>query len=145
MRPKYKSTGFTLVELMVAVAIIAIIATAAIPQYNQYIRRADRSDGIAAMQSLLNAQERFFLSNRTDTTNLADLNVVENDNDPFIAGSYSISARQCRDGNDNAIPLTLCVEFAADSTGSQVQDGDLFMNSMGRSQRVDSNGVEHDI
>lgn len=59
MRPKYKSTGFTLVELMVAVAIIAIIATAAIPQYNQYIRRADRSDGIAAMQSLLNAQERF--------------------------------------------------------------------------------------
>ena len=38
-----KSSGFTLIELMVVVIIVAIFASVAIPSYQQYVRRANAS------------------------------------------------------------------------------------------------------
>lgn len=137
--------GFTLVELMVTVAIVAILATVAIPRYSQYVQRADRSDAIAPMQSILNAQERFFLNNRQYTVNLADLGIALNADNEYVVDNYLITARNCRDGNNAAIGLNMCVEIFANSTGSQADDGDLVMNTMGRSGRIDTGGTEHDL
>jgi len=145
MMSYHRGRGFTLIELLVTVAIIGILAAIVYPRYSQYVQRANRSDAIAPMQALLNAQERFFLSNRTYTANLRDLGVVDNDNQALIVDNYSITAQQCSDADDNAIPLTLCVELAADSTGGQADDGDLFMNTMGRSERVTTDGDTVDI
>ena len=46
--------GFTLVELMITVAIVAILAMIAVPSYTQYVRRANRTD--ATKTITLNAQ-----------------------------------------------------------------------------------------
>lgn len=137
--------GFTLVELMVTIAIVAILATIAIPRYSQYVQRADRSDAIAPMQSILNAQERFFLNNRQYTTDLSNLGITVNASGEYVVDNYLITARNCRDGNNAAIGLNMCVEVFANSTGSQADDGDLVMNTIGRSSRIDTAGTEHDL
>lgn len=46
-----KQRGFTLIELMIVVAIIGILAAIAIPQYQDYVTRARFQDGIASLES----------------------------------------------------------------------------------------------
>lgn len=67
-------TGFTLIELMVAVAILAILTTIAIPAYNQFTTVARRDDAKQALLNLANAQEQFYFTNNTYAANVAALN-----------------------------------------------------------------------
>ncbi|SFS19192.1 type IV pilus assembly protein PilE [Dyella sp. OK004] len=52
--------GFTLVELMIVVAVIAILAAVAIPSYGRYAYRARRVDGKELLLRIANAQERYY-------------------------------------------------------------------------------------
>lgn len=55
--------GFTLLELMIVVVIIAILAAIAIPNYGRYAIRAHRVDGQELLLRIANAQERFYATN----------------------------------------------------------------------------------
>jgi type IV pilus assembly protein PilE len=52
--------GFTLLELMIVVVIIAIISALAIPSYLKYVQRTRRSDGQSALLNTQQAEEKFF-------------------------------------------------------------------------------------
>ena len=128
-----KAKGFTLVELMVVVAIIAILSSIAMPWYGQYVQRGNRGDGISSLQGIMDAQERFYTDRITYTTDLTDLGLV----DPFISpqGDYSITARQCTQGGAN-LPLSQCVELVATALAAQAEDGNLITNTLGRQDRI---------
>ena len=52
--------GFTLMELMIAVAIVGILAAIAIPSYTAYVRRANRTDAVRALTLDAQALERCY-------------------------------------------------------------------------------------
>jgi type IV pilus assembly protein PilE len=75
--PQYGSArvrGFTLIELMITVAIVAILAAIAYPSYTNYIVRSNRSAAQGYMLELSSLQQRYLLDARTYAANLATLN-----------------------------------------------------------------------
>ena len=63
-----KQYGFTLVELMITVAIIAIIASIALPSYERYVSKANRVDATTEIMKLAAAQEKYYLQNNSYAT-----------------------------------------------------------------------------
>lgn len=60
MNKLLRARGFTLIELMIAVAIVGILAAIAIPNYLRYVERAQARDAQTAMQALaLNLERRY--------------------------------------------------------------------------------------
>ena len=63
MNDREKKLGFTLVELVIAMAIIAILATIAYPSYVTYVYRAHRTDGLSTLSQLQLILERCYAQN----------------------------------------------------------------------------------
>jgi len=97
---RLKSKGFTLVELMITVAIVAILAAIAIPGYQRFTEKARRSDGTSELTQIMNMQERFYINNfpPTYTTDLTQLGFSVSNNRASAEGYYTISAAAV-DGN----------------------------------------------
>lgn len=70
---KIHQNGFTLIELMMAVAIIGIITAIAFPNYMDYMDRSKRSIGMALLQELSALQERRYAQNGAYVTSNNDL------------------------------------------------------------------------
>lgn len=68
--------GFTLIELMVAVAIVGILAAIAYPSYVQYTVKSKRAAAESFIMSVANKQEQYMLNARQYATTMASLGVA---------------------------------------------------------------------
>ena len=66
-------SGFTLIEMMIVVAIIGIISAIAIPSYTSYLKKARRADAKVSLTKMADAQERWYLQKSTYTNSVADV------------------------------------------------------------------------
>lgn len=67
---RIKSRGFTLIELMITVAIVGILAAIAYPSYQDQIRKSHRTDGKTKLLEVAQRQERYYTDNNTYATDL---------------------------------------------------------------------------
>lgn len=63
MKTREKSSGFTLIELMIVVAVIGILTAIALPSYNEYVRRGKRAEARAEVLRAEGWLERYFTEN----------------------------------------------------------------------------------
>ena len=68
--------GFTLIELVVVMAIAAILATIAIPNYSEYVMRSHRSAVQSFISDVASRQSQFFLDRRNYAATVAALNMA---------------------------------------------------------------------
>lgn len=61
--PRKNMSGFTLIELMIVVVIVGILMSVGYPSYQEYGRRAKRSEGKAALMDTAARMERFYSNN----------------------------------------------------------------------------------
>ena len=67
--------GFTLVELMVVIVIVALLAAIAVPLYTNYVKDARRSEAAGALAAVATAQQTYYQRNNGYANALANLNV----------------------------------------------------------------------
>jgi type IV pilus assembly protein PilE len=123
IKPAPAQTGFTLVELMIVVVIMAILASVSVGGYRQYVRRANRVDATSALLRVSAAQERFYLQNDRYATTADELS-----NPPPAGlgtpdtehGLYALAVEPAGDGATAGYVATA----TAASDGSQRDDDD---------------------
>lgn len=72
-RTAQPAPGFTLIELMIVVAVAALLLTIAVPSYQDSVRKSRRAEAVEALTRLLQAQERFRANNPQYATTFAAL------------------------------------------------------------------------
>lgn len=115
------SRGFTLIELMIAVVIVAFLAAIAYPSYTSYARKGARAEAKVRLTQIAQLQERYFTEKNTYTTDTAALLGVtgtvysKGNNDP--SSGYQITTNP---GDGSTIAQSFKLE--AVPQGSQTDD-----------------------
>jgi type IV pilus assembly protein PilA len=127
MKKQYQK-GFTLIELMIVVAIIGILAAIAIPAYNDYTIRAKVTEGITAMAAAKTAVGEFYVSNGSMPANITAAGFSQTINSKYV--------RTIAYTRDSVSAATLTVVIAA-TVQAALAGQDVDLRASGSTSRVD--------
>jgi len=121
--------GFSLIELMIVVAVLGILAAVAIPSYNSYVLRSKRTECRAAIMQVMQQQERYFTQQNTYLAYMstaANIPMRQFSGDNLANSACRISASPCAGSAIGA-----CVLVTADPTYTDPVVDDITMQSDG--------------
>jgi type IV pilus assembly protein PilE len=121
-----QSKGFTLIELMIVLVVVAILAAVAYPSYRESVKRGNRRAAQSVMMEIVNREHQFFIANRV----YADTATLNYTLPPEVSNHYTHAITL-----DAGPPPGFTVTFTA--INQQVSDGNLTINSLGDKSPLD--------
>ena len=124
-----KQRGFTLIELMIVVAIVAIIASIAYPSYQAQVLKTRRADAHASLTDISARQERFMAQRNTYTTEISATSGLGLGRTTSEDGFYNITVDPCAGRT-----IADCYVITATAVSPQDQDTEcaiITLNSAG--------------
>jgi len=121
-----KAAGFSLIELMIVVAIVAILAAVAYPSYQQHIIRNNRAAAQQYVLEVSSLQHQYILDNRSYATTLAALGTTP---DARVSVNYTIALTLV---DNTASPPTFTVQAAPRAGSIQAGSDTLTVNHLGQ-------------
>lgn len=132
--------GFTLIELMIVVAVVAILTTIAYPSYQNYVRKGHRAAAQTQMLQIADRQAQYLLDARNyavGASALTDLSIVL---PPDVSVRYTITVKNAANGDTPSIPPSYTITATPISGGSQESDGALTLTHTGAKTRAGNPG-----
>lgn len=123
------SRGFTLLELMIVIAVLGVLGAIAYPNYQEYARKGRRAEARAALQELLQQQERYMTQFNTyrefslGAQNVPFTTKVQSGNRDV----YTLKAEAC--GTSERQGIRSCVKLTAHPLVADAKAGDLTLTS----------------
>lgn len=133
--------GFTLIELMIVVAIVAILAAVGYPSYRDHVARSQRSQGQQFLADIAQRQEQFLLDRRQyGSSGEASLNPARPDGFRYTWPPATWTV------NNAVTPPTyvICMSPAAGTVLAQRNDGRLCINQLNERWRESDGNAAFD-
>jgi type IV pilus assembly protein PilE len=125
-----RSRGFTLIELMIALAVVAILVRIAFPSYQAYIVRSSRQAAQSELVALANAQEKIFLNSSAYTSSVTAAYTGQS------TGGLGVTSGKSRDSRYTYTVAATATTFTLTATPAsgtpQAGDGNLTINETGQ-------------
>lgn len=119
------SAGFTLIELMITVVIVAILMAIALPSYRQHVVRSSRAAVEAFMLEVANKQERYLLDKRTYAGSLTALGMSAGSG---ISSNYTVTVSS---SSNAGLTYTITATPIGSQQASDTECGVLTLNQLG--------------
>ncbi len=119
--PPMPRRGFSLIELMIAVAVMAVIVAIAVPTYQGTVRKSRRAEATAALNAIMQAQERWRSNNPAYCT---ELTAAPTADPPGLGQLSSTSGGYYALALSNVGANGYTVTATANGGTSQAEDGD---------------------
>lgn len=116
-KAKFRQKGFTLIEVLITVAIIGIIGGIAYPSYLDSLRKGFRTDATESLMRLAIAQEKFYIQNGTYTTEISAATGLNNGSTESSNNYYTLKAEKGSSGD-----IKTSFKLTATAKGSQAKD-----------------------